>query len=664
MIGSQQDAPVIDVEIVKTLYLAPTHRGKSWLVKSVFPLLFHTTSFSQGGHIDTVKFDGEKSCALKSIRIEWCHKVCRESTKLRQGRIMTKHAVNSGELSEEVPAEENFIEQAEYIDRQKFNSLAAEHPYESDINKKLMGGGAKLLIGPRGCGKSTLMLKAYYGLLDDGALNTLPIYVNFKLALKMEPYYVNGPNASYWFRAWLVLKIFHALWDVFSEKRDIRTPEGFPEQRDIELSISALEANSAQDEKIGQFSTRFLCKMIDAVISENNMRRCVVLIDDAAHSFSESQQEDFFDLFREIKSKSISPKAAIYPGITSNSANFHVGHDAEKIDAWVKPLGDEYEAFMLALAKKRFEGTGVDFVNSNREEIVFLAYAAFGIPRGFLSMLRPIFSSPDSHLGLNRKLNKMKVLKLSRIGRDMSHAVYDSLNTKLPTYESYVENGTHIYRAILSKIKEFNRRKPLEKQGTQFGIKIPVDLDLEKIVGFLEYSGLICSTGSALKGDEGSFSHFQVHIGDLTTENILVGSRTKSVESFLSVIRAPKRQAWPKLTSRTLFKAANVTDDDFTLALPLCLFCGARRSNPEAKFCSSCGNQLKSSSTYETLVKKDISVLELSSAIDKRIKANSHIKRVRDVLTDSSKKTLHSIPYIGKVRATTIVGRAEEYVSL
>ena len=245
----------------------------------------------------------------------------------------------------------------------------------------------------------------------------------------------------------------------------------------------------------------------------------------------------------------------------------------------------------------------------------------------------------------------------------MSHAVYDSLDTKLPSYESYVENGTHIYRAILSKIKEFNRGKPLEKQGMQFAVKHPVGSDLEKIVGFLQYSGLILPTDSTLKGDEGRFSHFQVHIGDLTTENILVGSRTKSIESFLSVIRAPMRQAWPRLTSRSLFDAANVTVDDFTLALPLCLVCEAPRSNPDAKFCSNCGNQLKPSSTYEALVKNDISVLRLSPKMERRIKANSHIKRVRDVLTDSSKETLHSIPYIGKVGARTIVGHAEEYVS-
>ncbi|PTX72449.1 hypothetical protein [Sulfitobacter mediterraneus] len=70
------------------------------------------------------------------------------------------------EANDELPFEENFIEQAEYIGRDRFLLLAAEHPREASIVKKLVGGGAKLLIGPRGCGKSTLMRKAYYGALD------------------------------------------------------------------------------------------------------------------------------------------------------------------------------------------------------------------------------------------------------------------------------------------------------------------------------------------------------------------------------------------------------------------------------------------------------------------------------------------------------------------
>jgi hypothetical protein len=189
-----------------------------------------------------------------------------------------------------------------------------------------------------------------------------------------------------------------------------KIPAHFPEKRKVEAAINALESNSATADQVDQFNISYLSSSVEDLVDENDMRRCVILIDDAAHSFSERQQVDFFDLFRAIKSKVLSPKAAIYPGITSHSASFHVGHDAEQIDAWVKPSGDQYEDFMLALARKRFEGTGVDIVSGNEEEIKFLAYAAFGIPRGFLSMLRAIFNSQTSYHGANGKLNKTKIL--------------------------------------------------------------------------------------------------------------------------------------------------------------------------------------------------------------------------------------------------------------
>lgn len=213
------------------------------------------------------------------------------------------------------------------------------------------------------------------------------------------------------------------------------------------------------------------------------------------------------------------------------------------------------------------------------------------------------------------------------------------------------------------KLKNSTEVRRSKKQGLQFAIKMPMDTDLDKVFGFLQYSGLIMSTGSILKGEKGAFSHFQVHVGDLTAENILVGSRTKSINSFLEVIRAPKRQAWPRLTSEGLLSSAGVGAEDFTLALPLCHVCATPRSNPDAKFCSNWGSQLKPSSTYEALVKKDISALPISQRMEKRIKDNSQIRRVRDILMDSSKETLLGIPYIGKIRAQIIVGHAEEFVS-
>lgn len=567
------------------------------------------------------------------------------------------------ENQNELPIEENFVEQAEYIDRAKFLELSAQHPDEVSILKKLMGGGAKLLIGPRGCGKSTLMRKAFFRILESGKDNAIPIYVNFKLALKLEPFYVNGPNATYWFKAWLVLKVLLAVWETKELEDDILLPSELPPKEKLNKLVDILEASRAEDDQVNDFSIGFLTELMDDLATENNVKRVVILIDDAAHSFSEKQQEDFFDFFRAIKSRTISPKAAVYPGITAHSASFHVGHDAEQIDAWVKPSGQEYEEFMLSLANKRFAGTNIDVVSKNEEDIRFLAYCSFGIPRAFLGMLRSIYNSQEAYKTTDGALNKNAVLRLSRSGRDMSHAVFDSLSSKLPSYQSYVTNGTKIYQAILSQTKDYNRGKELEKQGLQFAIRTPIEADIEKVFGFLQYSGLIMPSGSILKGEKGSFQHYHIHTGDMTAENVIVGQRTKSIASFLKVIRATKHQAWPRLTSVALLEAAKVKASDFTLSLPVCHVCGTPRSNPEARFCSNCGTQLKPSSAYEALVGQPISVLPISKTLDKRIRENSNIRKVRDILLDVDRRTLLGIPYVGKIRAQQIVGHAEEHVS-
>lgn len=81
---------------------------------------------------------------------------------------------------------------------------------------------------------------------------------------------------------------------------------------------------------------------IKKILEKTNMSLCSLLFDDAAHAFSKEQQNDFFEFFRNIKSRMILPKAAIYPGVTDFSAVFHVGHDAEEVDVWIKTTDNEY----------------------------------------------------------------------------------------------------------------------------------------------------------------------------------------------------------------------------------------------------------------------------------------------------------------------------------
>ena len=562
----------------------------------------------------------------------------------------------------DLPLDSNFVEQAEYIDEEAFLTLNATHPEEESIIRRLGAGGAKLLVGPRGCGKTTLMLKAYYHLLRTERVNTLPIYVNFKLSLKLEPLYQNTPNASFWFRLWLNLKIYEGLHAAIETSKRYLIPSGTPTKAEVTSMITAIESGhvdvASQNEKININS---LADHIGYVLEANGLTRCVLLLDDAAHAFSPRQQEDFFEFFRQIKSRAISPKAAIYPGITTHSPSFHVGHDAEQIDVWVRPDTAEYVDFMRSLALKRFGGELPQTIGSTDNVMELLAFSSFGIPRSFLNMLRTIYHEEDKSKKKS-PLSRRKILDIAKQGRDLSHNVYDSLEFKLPAFKEFVHTGSDVYKSLISTLKELNKKRDEDKQALEVGIKKPVPQELDKVFSFLQYAGLLMPIGTNSRGVKGVFDLYMVHFGDLVVENAVVGRRTKTISSFVSALTSQTHQAWPRVSPETLINEAE-RPNIFRLSLPNCQNCGAERSNEHAKFCQNCGAQLKNASLYDQLTKQDISVLPISETMVKRIKENSRIKTIKDILIDTDRKSLRSVPFIGPVRAARIAGYAEEHVA-
>ncbi|NNM56493.1 zinc ribbon domain-containing protein [Acidocella sp.] len=562
----------------------------------------------------------------------------------------------------DLPLEANFVEQAEYIEEAAFTTLSAELPDEDSIVRRLSVGGAKLLVGPRGCGKTTLMLKAFYQLLRDVDSNTLPVYVNFKISLKLEPLYVNTPNATFWFRLWLNLKIYEGLYEAIALSHRYRLPEGLPPKTEITAMLSAIEAGHVDAAKAGDlYNMASLSQSVSLILSENNLIRCVLLLDDAAHAFSPRQQEDFFEFFRQIKSREISPKAAIYPGITTHSPTFHVGHDAEQIDVWARPDSSAYLNFMRSLAVKRFNGDLPKSLKVAPEALDFLAYASFGIPRSFLNMLRTIYHE-EAEPGFKGNIDRRKLLEVAKQSRELSHSVYDSLIYKLPAYKHFVETGHGIYQNILSTLKEYNRSRDENNQAREIGVKRPITPEMEKVFGFLQYAGLMMPTGANSRGVKGVFDLYLVHFGDLVTENAMIGRRTKSVPAFVKAFAAQTHQAWPRISPDTLV-ASNESSTPFSLILPHCQACGAERASENARFCQNCGAQLKTASLYDDLTKQDISVLALSGKIISRIKQHSKIRTIKDILMDSDRQKLRSIPFIGPIRAARISNYAEEFVA-
>lgn len=552
-----------------------------------------------------------------------------------------------------------YVEQAEYLPEERFRAYTIDHPRETEIIRKLISGGAKLLVGPRGCGKTTLMLKAFYQMLRDKQVKTLPVYVNFKLSLKLEPLYQTTPNATFWFRTWLILKIYEGLHKSLGAL-DLNTEESaLPDFDEITSAILTIESGdpSSFNQSI-EYHADELLDIIEIILKSYDFNRCILLLDDAAHAFSPKQQEDFFDFFRRIKGQRVAPKAAIYPGITNLSPSFHVGHDAEQIDVWIRPDSDEYVEFMRGIAARRLGGEVPTALAADPDTIPFLAYSAFGIPRSFLNMIRFLESEITTSI---LAVDKRKVLDAAKQSRHAAHGVFDSLVYKLPVYRNFILHGDEVYTKLISSLKLFNRPKLISAQGVEVGLKRPLSPELSKLIGFYQYAGLVMPSGENSRGIKGVFDIFFLHFADLVTENAIVGSRAKSLSQFVSVFKSVKHQVWPRISPEKL--VGNPESRVFSLALPPCQVCGAERPNEDAKFCINCGSQLKTASLYHSLVAQDISVLPITKNRAAKIKKHSQLRTIKDVLLDSTREQLRGVPQVGPVWAERISRYAEEYVA-
>ena len=102
--------------------------------------------------------------------------------------------------------------------------------------------------------------------------------------------------------------------------------------------------------------------------------------------------------------------------------------------------------------------------------------------------------------------------------------------------------------------------------------------------------------------------------------------------------------------------------DAFSLSLPPCSVCQTPRLYEEAQFCAKCGSTLTLSSTYFDLINSDIDNLPLTKTRIEKIKEQSSIRKVKDILMDHEHGQLLKVDRIGKIWAAKIVRLAEEFV--
>lgn len=556
-----------------------------------------------------------------------------------------------------------FVEQAEYLEANDLLRWSAQHPREAELIRKLTGGGAKLITGPRGCGKTTLMLKAYHQMHERGASASFAVYVNYKASLKLEPLYTERSSASYWFKQWILAKIYIGLYESLAEKNSELGSKLGVTEKSVKSLASRLELGVTPGPEQTAIELDQLKADIDTTIEALGRPRCVLLLDDAAHAFSADQQRDFFELFRQIKSRSVAPKAAIYPGVTVYSPGFQVGHDAEEVDVWIDPYSTEYLGFMKDLIEKRIPTHIYRALQGKPDYLTLVCFAAFGMPRALLNMVRQFYGSDsDDGTDSNIDFSFRKIVQAIRGCHENTLGVFEALRLKLPVYDNFVREGKLILNVAYDGVKTYNKGKPKNSQSVTLAVSDDLAREVRHVFGFLQYAGMMRFAGKVSRGEKGNFDLFRLHAAGLISNNALFGDKAINATNYVYSFTHLSAHAFTRIGEQALLQGKGVSEC-LSLALPPCESCGSPRLSPEAKFCGSCGRPLKESSIYKRLLQQPISVLPMTETRVRRIQEHSRIRTIKDIIIDHDGKELLGVPRIGPFWARQIQSYADEFIS-
>lgn len=557
-----------------------------------------------------------------------------------------------------------FTLRAEDLSEDELEKWTGKVENDEAILARLKGAGAKVLVGPRGSGKSNYLRRAYFELRRQR--KSLVAYINFSSHLALEPLMLGNPRALEYFRQWLVYKIIvgvHA-----AEDNGVALPSDLVELAGVGRTfINTLQTRVGvePEETPLEVAPSELLQLLERWASELGRRRCVLLMDDAAHAFMPQQQREFFELFRALRSRNVACKAAVYPGVTTYSPFFNIGHEAEQIEVWIEPDSASYLESMLAIFRARF---GETIRKAIRPELVELAaYASFGLPRNFITILEDVLDLGDAEDGTIEIRSPTFPSMREAISKNAEQVrqLFQEVAEKLPRYRNFVEVGNDVEAHVLSVIRAVNNqrsRNGAASRAVGVAIGLPIPAELDRVISLLEYSGVVRRTGVSSRGGRGQYEKVQLHSSLLISENALGLGRNPSADS---IRRSLRRRGADDFVRR---KAVAVFDTEMEerckLNLTPCFKCQTPRISDDAQFCFKCGSPLTEQSVYMDLLQSPIERLRLTPRKLQRIAEHSSLRKVQDVLLDDRNVQLLGVPYVGPVWAARIRTRADEFVSL
>ncbi|MDZ5663486.1 hypothetical protein SFC79_17060 [Nocardioides sp. S-58] len=550
---------------------------------------------------------------------------------------------------------EVFEERAENLSDEDFLNWTARAPHEAQIVRQLTSSGPKLLSGPRGCGKSTLLRTAAIELRSRG--KSVPVEVNFGRSMFIEPAFTRRSDADGFFQDWLISKLVEGAASAFERAGHGAVVPTELLERAADFVVQAeVDSDLPRQNLPGPVQ---LSKLLTQWAQTSGFTSVILLLDDAAHAFVPEQQRIFFEVLRGLRSPSVTYKAAIYPGVTEFSPNFHIGHDAKVVRAWVPVEGSGYIEFMRSAYDRRIPD---EIRPSIPHEVVdFFAVSSFGIPRAFFSMLEAYLEARRPDTGKKPRVPLAVVNEHS----DSLHVLHRSLAVKLPRYEGYVSAGNQVLRNAIKELRDLNEKRATNKQedsAIDLAVRQPVDAKLSTVFGLLEYAGLVRNTNESISLGDYTYSKYSIHGSLLVSGGALKFGQNPTLQDRVdALLRGSRTGTYKRISSTALLDEEAA--EQCHLKVGSCPSCGTPRPSETAKFCANCGQALVDSSRLGELLATSISDLSLTEN-KKQALLEVGVTTIETVVRDRGLVEISKAKGVGTVWARRIFSLAEEYVGV
>lgn len=322
------------------------------------------------------------------------------------------------------------------------------------------------------------------------------------------------------------------------------------------------------------------------------------------------------------------------------------------IPVWLPVEDSHYLSTMMAIGDKRFGVEGQKISEAARKQ---LAYAAFGMPRAYLSLLRDnATSSGQQQQALNKSIQQH---------RDGIFAEYASLATKVPQFKTLVAKGRELFDAIIDVMRTANVDLVDERQlliGIERSDFSPLT---ERMVKLLVEAGLLYEHPEVSHGGpDRTYRRFTPHIAALMAVRAFSGrSRGQSATAIVDFLNSRPVKHPIRRKLNTLLSEQSLAQ--IRIDLPACQKCGTKRVNEDQKFCHNCGAQLSDSSLFSRLMSLAFAQVPGLTPFLRSGMTKQGIKTIGDLLAlDDPGTELRKTKYIGVQRSNKILIAVQAYI--